>query len=83
MKNIRQAAITLDEELRQYSWLRFVGIGEEDGQDVFIVYVNKRNLKSIIPFVPKTWEGVPVIVRFIQQPVPIQQPMSAYCSYTT
>ena len=69
-EDVRQSAMTLDEELRRFPWLRFVGIGEENGEAVFIVYVSKRSLKAITPLVPKVWEGVPVVVRHIQQPVP-------------
>ena len=69
-ENIRKAAMALAEKLRQFPWLRFVGIGKENGEDVFIVYVSKRNLNTISPLVPEKWEGVSVVVRYIQQPVP-------------
>jgi hypothetical protein len=68
--NIRQSAMALAEKLCQFPWCRFVGIGKENGEDVFIVYVSKKRLKAIIPLVPTVWEGVPVNVRYVQQPVP-------------
>jgi len=67
---IRQFAMTLAEELSRFPWFLFVGIGKENGEDVFIVYVSKRKLKVITPLIPKTWGGVPVVVRHVQQPVP-------------
>jgi hypothetical protein len=69
-ENIRQSAMTLAEKLCEFPWFRFVGIGKENGEDVFIVYVSKRKLKAIIPLVPTTWEGVSVAVRYVPQPVP-------------
>jgi hypothetical protein len=69
-KSIRKTAMTLAEELRRFPWFRFVGIGEDKGKEIFIVYVSQRNLKTIKPLVPKTWEGVSVVVRYIQQPIP-------------
>ena len=68
--DVRQTAIDLAEDLCQYSWFRFVGIGNEDNEDVLIVYVNKRNLTTIKSFVPKTLNGIPVVVRYVEQPIP-------------
>jgi hypothetical protein len=68
--NVRQSAMALAEKLCQFPWFRFVGIGKENDEDVFIVYVNKRKLKTIIPLVPTIWEGVPVDVRYMPQPIP-------------
>ena len=67
---IRQAAMTLTGELRRFPWFRVIGVGVEDGKEIFIVYISQRNLKTITPLVPKIWEGVPVVVRYMQQPVP-------------
>ena len=41
-EDVRQAAVTLATELRQFPWLRFVGVGEENSKVVFIVYVSKK-----------------------------------------
>ena len=68
--DVRQTAIDLAENLCQYSWFRFVGICSEDDEDILIVYVNKRNLAVINSFVPKTFNGIPVVVRYVEQPIP-------------
>ena len=68
--DVQQTARDLAENLCQYPWFRFVGIGSEDDEDILIVYVNKRKLAFINSFVPKTFNGIPVVARHVEQPIP-------------
>ena len=74
--DIQQIAMTLTESLRRFVWFRFVGIGKENDEDIFIVYVSRRDIKKIASLIPAEWEGVPVVVRYMQQPVLAQTTQS-------
>ena len=63
--DIRPRAEELTESLRHFAWFRFVGIGQENNEDIFIVYVSRKSVKKLIPFIPNEWKGIPVVVRYI------------------
>jgi hypothetical protein len=56
--------------LRAYPWFRFIGLGEEKGEPVVIVYVSRKNFSEILPLLPEVWYGVPVRVRYTGAPKP-------------
>ena len=65
--DIRHAAMTLDTELRQYTWFRCVGIGDNE----IVVYVSQKRLNTIRFLLPSTWEEIPIKVRYMQKPKPL------------
>jgi len=66
---LRQAANNLIRELRDKRWFRFVGIDKEGDEDIFVVYVKKKNTRSIVRTLPQTWGGVRTVVRYIDDPI--------------
>ena len=55
----RQAAIRLGQNLSGNAWYASVGIGEEAGQEVLIVYL-RRLPPNGGKGIPQEWEGLPV-----------------------
>ena len=59
----KSAAVRLGVALRNLPYVSNVGIAEDDGSSILIVYV--RRLPKKDGSIPKTWEGIPVQVRRI------------------
>jgi hypothetical protein len=62
--DIGRAAINLNARLCEYSWFRYVGIGDNE----IIVYVNKKRFELIRFLVPSVWEDIPVRLQYVSMP---------------
>jgi hypothetical protein len=58
---IKSATIRLGVALRRLPYVQSVGVGEEHGRSILIVYV--RRLPKKDDGIPKAWEGFPVQVK--------------------
>src|SRR5438093_9836023 len=67
----RQAAIRLGQELSGKPWFSSVGIGEEAGRPVLIIYLRRLPPKAERTF-PQSYEGIPVRAKHIGNVVPAQ-----------
>ena len=70
LNELRQAASNLSRELRDKRWFRFIGIDKEGDEDILIVYVKKKETRSIVRTLPQTWGGIRTVVRYIEDPIP-------------
>lgn len=62
----KAAASTLYDLLSRNQWLVSVGVSEEDGRQLLVVYTNRRSSISRT-LVPHEWEGYPVVLRQLGQ----------------
>lgn len=68
----KQAAIRLGQRLSGKPWYSSVGIAEEAGAPLLIVY-SRRRLPKGETSVPELWDGLPVRVQQVGKVVPVQQ----------
>jgi hypothetical protein len=61
-KNIKAAALELGRTFRGEPWFLSVGISEENGRPVLIVYLRKQPPRSKREVLPATWDSIPVRV---------------------
>lgn len=59
MKDIQQAVKELREHLGRPSWLSAIGIGDEDGKDVIVLYLSTP-MKPRLPSLDTGWQGYKV-----------------------
>lgn len=69
---LRNAAVSLENELAGYAWFRMIGIGAVDGMEGLIVYVSDSR-SSVTHRIPASWDGFPVACRKMSQPLPISR----------
>lgn len=62
----KAAASTLYDSLSRNQWLVSVGVSEEGGRQLLVVYTNRRPSISRT-LVPNEWEGYPVALRQLGQ----------------
>src|SRR6266566_1394888 len=67
----RQAAIRLGQDLSGKPWFSSVGIGEESGRPVLIIYLRRLPPKAERAF-PQSYEGIPVRAKRMGKLVPAQ-----------
>lgn len=60
----KQAATRLAQQLAGKPWVFSVGVSEEEGKPVIIVYLKSRNPRSSVP---EDREGLPVRTEYIGQ----------------
>jgi hypothetical protein len=65
-----QAARSLGSGLRGRAWLSSVGIGEEDGHPVLVLYLSKQLQAKAIKALPSQWQQLPVKVQHLGKLTP-------------
>jgi len=65
-----QAARSLGSELSGRAWLSSVGIGEEDGHPVLVLYLSKPLQAKAIEALPSQWQQLPVKVQLLGKLTP-------------
>lgn len=69
---LNNAAIALQESLKDNKWMICVGIGKENneasGKDILYVYATT---KAAYEYIPKVWQGYPTRLTVTQRPKPI------------
>lgn len=72
-QHIRDAALHLGDTLRDRSWFSGVGIAEEMGRPVLMIYLSRRLPKKPAVEIPNVWEDVPVRIQEIGRIAPLKQ----------
>jgi type I restriction enzyme, R subunit len=70
-EQIKQAAIRLGKDLSGNSWYSSVGIGEDAGHPVLIIYLRRPTPKALSSL-PHVWEGIQVRAEHMGKIVPAQ-----------
>lgn len=65
---LERASFSLDAELKDFPGLRCIGAGLAEGQLALYVYVSSAGWRRR-DVVPSEWDGFPVVVREMSQPV--------------
>jgi len=65
-----QAARSLGSELSGRAWLSSVGIGEEDGHPVLVLYLSKPLQAKAIKALLRQWQQLPVKVQLLGKLTP-------------
>ena len=65
-----QAARSLGSELSGYAWFSSVGVGEEDGHPVLVLYLSKPLQAKTIKTLPSQWQQLPVKVKHLGKLIP-------------
>jgi hypothetical protein len=67
---LRNATLALADSLRHLPAVTSVGIGDENGRAVFLVYTSRELRKSEKQDVPAHWHNLPVLARKLGRVVP-------------
>lgn len=67
---LRQAAVSLKRELEDRAWLSSVGVAEESGHPVLVIYLSRPVQAKALGALPSVWEHLPVMVRQMGKLVP-------------
>ena len=57
---VRAAALHLGGQLQGESWFSSVGIGEDNGAPVLIIYARRKLPERSVKTLPESWEHFPV-----------------------
>lgn len=67
---LRQAALSLKRELGDRAWLSSVGVAEEAGHPVLVLYLARPVQAKALRMLPSEWDHLPVMVRQMGKLVP-------------
>lgn len=67
---LRQAAVSLKRELGDRAWLSSVGVAEESGHPVLVLYLSRPVQAKVLGMLPGEWEQLPVMVRQMGKLIP-------------
>ena len=77
---IREAAISLTEQLTNRTWFRMVGISASRETDAILIVYTKNASKPARESVPKIWEGYEVRVASMSDPTAVEKKHRALSS---
>lgn len=67
---LRNAAVSLKRELGDRACLSSVGVAEESGHPVLVIYLSRPVQAKVLGALPGEWEHLPVMVRQMGKLVP-------------
>lgn len=70
---LRHAAVSLKRELGDRGWLSSVGVAEESGGPVLVIYLSRPVPAKVLGALPRMWEQLPVVVRQMGKLVPAEK----------
>ena len=67
---LRKAAVSLGAALCDRPWLSSVGVGEDSGRPVLVLYLSKPVPLKVLQLLPSEWNHFPIMVRQMGKLVP-------------
>jgi hypothetical protein len=67
---LRQAAVSLGRELGDRVWVSSVGVAEQSGHPVLVLYLSRPVQAKALSMLPSEWEHLPVMVRQMGKLIP-------------
>lgn len=68
--HVRQAAVHLGEELRNQQWFSAVGVAEEKGIPILVVYFRRRPPENWRKSLSEKWDEIPVRLKILGKVTP-------------